>query len=164
MTALYVLAGQYRDLYDKLNDSELPDEVIADTLEAEGGELMDKGVNIGKLFRNMEAAAEQIKQAEQQMAARRKIIERRADRLKQYLHENMERAGISKIESPWFVISIKNNPESVCVDDESSIPRDYFKEIPATFQLDKTLVKQAIKDGYTVPGAHLERGTRVEIK
>jgi len=77
---------------------------------------------------------------------------------------NMEVAGISKIECPWFVVSIAQNPEAVTVDDEDAIPRDYFKEIPASFVLDKVLLKQAIKDGYTVPGARLTRGTSLRIK
>jgi hypothetical protein len=76
----------------------------------------------------------------------------------------MEIAGIQKIECPWFVITLAQNPEAVTVDDESLIPRDYFKEIPATFHLDKALLKQAIKDGYAVPGAHLSRGTSLRIK
>lgn len=164
MTALYELATSYRAMADKLNDLDLPPEVIADTLEAESGDLMEKGTNVAKMFRNLESMAEQIKVEEERLAARRKAIENRAASLKQYLHSNMEKAGISKIESPWFVISIKQNPESVAVEDEDSIPRDFFKEIPATFKLDKVLVKTALKDGYNVPGCHLQRGTRLEIK
>ena len=164
MTALYELASSYRALADQLHDLDLPEEVIADTLESEAGDLMEKGTNVAKVFRNMESMAAQIKEAEAQMAARRKAIEKRAASLKEYLKTNMEKAGISKIESPWFCISIKQNPESVQVDDEASIPRDYFKEIPVSYQLDKTVVKQAIKDGYEVPGCHLSRSTRLEVK
>lgn len=164
MNSLYELAGEYRAISDKLHDLDLPEEVIADTLEGLGGDLQEKSVNVAKYFRNLEAMADQIKQAEAQMASRRKAIEKRASSLKQYLQANMERAGITKIESPWFVVSIKKNPDAVQVDDESLIPRDYFKEIPASYQLDKTLVKSAIKDGYEVPGCHLASGTRIEIK
>ena len=164
MNSLYEMAVEYRAISDKLHDLDLPEEVIADTLESIGGDIQEKSVNVAKYFRNLEAMADQIKQAEAQMSARRKAIEKRASNLKQYLLTNMERAGISKIESPWFVISIKQNPESVIVDDESAIPRDYFKEIPASYQLDKALVKSAIKDLHDVPGCHLERGTRIEIK
>ena len=164
MTALYELATSYRALADKLNDLDLPEEVVADTLEAESGDLMEKGVSIAKMFRNMNALALQIEEAEAEMYARRKAIQKRAASLKEYLKANMEKAGITKIDSPWFSISISQNPEAVTVDDESLIPRDYFKEIPATFQLDKNLVKVAIKDGYEVPGAHLSRGTNLRIK
>ena len=76
----------------------------------------------------------------------------------------MERAGITKIESPWFVVSIKNNPASVKIDDEWLIPCDYMREIPARFEPDKKMIKSAMDEGYQVPGCYIERGTRLEIK
>lgn len=164
MQPLYQLATEYRALSDRLHDLDLPDDVIADTLEAEAGDIEVKATNVAKVFRNLEAMAKQIKEAEQQMAERRKALEKRSERLKAYLHNNMERAGISKIDSPWFCISLKKNPAAVVIDDESSIPADYLREIPATFQPDKALIKQAISDGFDVPGCHLAQGTRLEIK
>ena len=164
MTALFILAQEHRALADKLHNLDLDDQTIADTLEAEGGDLVEKGKNVAAVFRNLESDAKQIKEAEQQLAERRKAIEKRAESLRNYLKTNMEVAGITKIECPWFVVSIAQNPEAVTVEDESLIPRDYFKEIPATFQLDKAMVKQAIKDGFTVPGVRLSRGTSLRIK
>lgn len=164
MTALFILAAEHRALADKLHDLDLDDQTIADTLEGESGDLIEKGKNVAAVFRNLESDAKQIKEAEQQLAERRKAIEKRAESLKQYLKTNMELSGIQKIECPWFVITLAQNPEAVTVDDETMIPRDYFKEIPASYQLDKSLVKQAIKDGFEVPGAHLSRGSSLRIK
>lgn len=164
MTTLYELSANFRAMSDRLHDLDLDDQTIADTLEAESGDLMEKGTNVAKVFRNMEALAEQIKQAEQQMAARRKALEKRAASLKQYLHENMERAGISKIESPWFVVSIRKNPASVVIDAESQIPAEYMREIPARHEPDKQAIKSAIQCGQDVPGCHVEQSTRLEIK
>lgn len=164
MKPLYQLAAEHRELADRLHDTDLDEQTILDTLEAEAGDLIEKGTNVAKVFRNLEAMAAQIKEAESAMAARRKSIEKRAASLKSYLHTNMEKAGIHKIECPWFVVSLKKNPASVVIDDESSIPADYMREIPAALQPDKALIKQAITDGYDVPGCHLQAGTRLEIK
>lgn len=164
MTALFQLAAEHRALSDKLHDLELDDQTILDTLESESTDLIEKGKNVAAVFRNLESDAKQIKEEEQRLAERRKAYEKRAESLKNYLKTNMEVAGIQKIECPWFVISIAQNPEAVTVDDESLIPRDYFKEIPVSYVLDKSLLKQAIKDGYTVPGARLIRGTNLRIK
>lgn len=164
MTALFILAQEHRALADKLHDLDLDDQTIADTLEGESGDLVEKGKNIAAIFRNLESDAKQIKEAEEQLCARRKAIERRAERLKEYLKTNMEISGIQKIECPWFVVSLRNNPESVVIDDETLIPRDYLREIPARFEPDKTLCKAAIKDGFDVPGVHLERKTSLVIK
>ena len=164
MTALFILAAEHRALSDKLHDLDLDDQTILDTLEGESTEIVEKSKAVAAVFRNLESDAKQIKEAEQQLEERRKAYEKRAESLKNYLKTNMEVAGIQKIECPWFVITIAQNPEAVTVDDESAIPKDYFKEIPATLQLDKTLVKQAIKDGFDVPGARLTRGTSLRIK
>jgi hypothetical protein len=77
----------------------------------------------------------------------------------------MQAANITKIESPYFTLSIAKNPESVIVDCDTIIPADYFRqpETPPPV-LDKTLVKKAIKDGFEVPGCHLESGVRLSIK
>lgn len=164
MTALFILAAEHRALSDKLHDLDLDDQTILDTLEGQSGDLIEKGKNVASVFRNLESDAKQIKEAEQQLAERRKAIEKRAESLKQYLKANMEISGIQKIECPWFVVSIKQNPEAVTVDDEEAIPRDYFKEIPVSYQLDKTMVKQALKDGFDVAGVRLTRGSRLDIK
>jgi hypothetical protein len=164
MTALFILAKEHRALADKLHDLDLDDQTISDTLEGESGDLVEKGKNVAAVFRNLESDAKQIKEAEQQLAARRQAIEKRAESLKQYLKTSMEMAGIQKIECPWFVVSIAQNPESLTVDDESLIPADYFREIPASREIDKNLVKAAMKAGFDVPGAHLSRGTSLRIK
>ena len=164
MTALFVLAKEHRDLSNKLHDCDLDEQTILDTLEGESGDLIEKGKNVAAVFRNLESDAKQIKEAEQQLAERRKAIEKRAASLKEYLKTNMEVAGIHKIECPWFVVSIAKNPEALIVDDMEAIPRDYLNEVPASFVIDNARIKQALKDGYTVPGARLTRGTSLRIK
>ena len=164
MTALFILAQEHRALSDKLHDMDLDEQTVLDTLEGESTDVVEKSKAVAAIFRNLESDAKQIKEAEQQLAERRKAYEKRAESLKNYLKTNMEIAGIQKIESPWFVISIAQNPEAVTVDDESLIPRDYFKEVPVSFVLDKNLLKSAIKDGYEVPGARLTRGTSLRIR
>ena len=164
MTSLFNLAAEYKSVSDKLHDSDLDEQTIADTLEGMAGELEVKATNVGFVIRNLDSMAEQIKQAEESMAKRRKAMENRAKWLKSYLLQNMLATGKTKIESPYFVISVRNNPESVVIDAESQIPDDYFREIPATFEPNKQAIKQAIQDGFTVPGVHLARTQSLQIK
>ena len=98
------------------------------------------------------------------MSKRRKALENRSKWLKSYLLQSMLATGKSKIESPYFVISVRNNAESVVIDAESQIPDDYMREIPATYEPNKQAIKQAIQDGFTVPGAHLARTQSLQIK
>lgn len=164
MGSLYELAGEYARISEHLHDLDMPDDVIRDTLESYAIDLNTKAQNVCKVIRNLESDAKSIKDEEERLKARRQAIEKRTDSIKRYLKDNMITAGIEKIESPWFVISVRNNPESVVVDAESQIPQDYMREIPAKYEPDKELIKRAIKDGYQVPGCHLERKKSLVIK
>lgn len=162
---LYQLTDNYREALDVLTDPEadLPIEAINDTLEALEGELEDKAINVTKFLRNMEATAEAIKAAEADMAKRRKALENRVKWLKDYLKTNMEACDISKIECPYFKLSIQKNPPAVNILDEVAIP-EQFKEKVVTWKIHKNAIKDALKAGNNVPGAKLVSGTRLIIR
>jgi len=118
---------------------------------------------VAKFMQNLDAAAKAIKEAEQQMARRRKAIENRARWIRDYLKTNMEAAGITRIDSPWFSLAIQKNPPSVDVLDESALPDDFKTEV-VTVKIDKAAIKEALKDGEDVPGAVLRQGTRLAVR
>jgi hypothetical protein len=167
MTAitLYELAAEFRATADQLADLDLPPEVVADTLESISLPLEQKAVQVAAFARNLEATAEQIKAAEKQMADRRKSMESRAKWLRDYLMRNMQACGIEKIEHPLFRLAVRENPPAAVIDSEQQIPLDYIRQPEAPPPvLDKALIRKALMDGFDVPGAHLERGMRLEIK
>lgn len=162
---IYEIAQEFREVCNVLMDSGVDEQTLADTLEGEMWALEVKAQNYGFVIRNLEATAEAIKEAEQRMAARRKSIESRASYLLERLKTGMEIAGVSKIESPYFNITIKNNPPSVDVFEPELVPCELYKYPPAPAPYpDKTAIKAAIKEGKEVPGAMLVQGTRLEIK
>ena len=164
MSNLFEIATAYRALAEKLHDTDLPDEVIEDTLESASGDLVEKLTNIGFVIRNIDAEVSAMKDAEEKISSRRKAKENRIARLKAYALANMLATGKTKIESPYFVMGLRNNPESVVIDAESQIPADYMREIPASYSPDRILIKKAIQDGYEVPGCHLTRTQSLQIK
>lgn len=165
MTALYVLAQEYRAAAEKLADLDLDPQTVKDTLDGMSGELEVKASATAAVIRNMEALASQIKDAEKQMAERRKAIESRAASLSAYLLANMAHAGIHAVETPHFAIKVKTNPPSVEVYDEKLIPGEFMRQpaIPAPAP-DKTAIKAALQKGIDIQGARLVQGSRVEIK
>lgn len=163
--ALYQLADLYLADLKQLEDLDLDDQTVADTLEGLSGELEVKATNVAMFCRNLEASAEAIKNAETVMANRRKAIERRAERIRQYLKENMERTGILKIEGPHFALAIKKNPPAVVIEDDAQIPECFMvKPEPPKPYPDKKAIAAEIKGGGAVPGAFLSQGTRLDIK
>lgn len=163
MPSLYVLSNQYKAIESKLIDMDIDQQTIDDTLESVAGEVEEKATNVAMVIRNMEAFIEQMKEAERQMQERRKAYERRAERINDYLLENMKRTGITKIESPYFTVSRKNNPPSVVIDDEGELDGKWWKH-KTIASIDKSSIKLALQSGELVPGARLESGERIEIK
>jgi len=115
--------------------------------------------------RNLEASAESIKAAEKQMAERRKAIEAKAERIRNYLKDNMARTGITKIDCPYFALSLRNSPPAVEVINADEIPAQYFDipEPPAPV-LNKNRLKDDLKNGVIVEGARLTQGSYLQIK
>lgn len=165
MTALFDIAREYREAADKLADLDLPPEAIEDTLESLSGDLEAKAQNTAFVIRNLEASAAAIKEAEAQMAARRKAIENRAARVRDYLLANMMVAGIQKIECPYFRMSVRDNPPAVEIYEPGLIPAEYMRQPePPPPSPDKTAIKEALRAGVDVPGCKLTIGKRLEIR
>ncbi len=163
--SLYQLTNEYQLIQMKLLESDFDEQTIADTLEGASGDIEAKSINVAMFIRNLETSAEAIKQAEKEMADRRKAIEKKADSIKQYLKDNMQRCGITKIESPYFALTIKKNPPSVVIDDVGAIAGELYvyPDAPSPYP-DKKAIAELLKAGKEVNGAHLEQADRLDIK
>lgn len=164
MTALFEIAAAYRADAAKLADLDLDDVTLADTLQGLSGDLEVKAQNVVMFAKNLEATAIAIKEAETQMAARRKAIENRAAGLRSYVLTSMQVAGVTKIECPYFRVAVQNNPPSVDVYEPGLVPSEFMKQKPPPPpEVDKTAIKEAIKAGREVPGAKLSVGQRLVV-
>lgn len=169
MTSLYLLTDQLRELQALAeSDTDIPDEVLRDTLEGLQGELQIKATNVAMFVRNQEALADAIDAAAKTMKERAARVRRRADSVTAYLLGNMMAAGVTRIESPQLVLAVKKNPPAVIVESVDTIPAAYFDTDPPPPppppKLNKKRVADAIKGGTDVPGCRLEQGHRLEIK
>jgi len=162
---LYEISHDYLKALDLFTDPEadIPLEAALDTLEGIEDQLQDKAVNVAKFMQNLEATAKAIKEAEQQMARRRRAMENRVRWLRDYLKYSMEAAGVTKIESPWFRLAVQKNPEAVEITNEAVVPADYKSEV-VTVRIDKATIREALKSGIEVPGAVLTQGTRLAVR
>lgn len=160
---LYKLADEYLAVATMLADSELSDTVIADTLEGASGDIEEKSWNTAALILQFEGEAAVIREAEQRMSTRRKSLERRVEWMRDYMLVQLIRTGISEIESPEFVIRVRDNPPKVILDDEDVIPKAYLQKETVITVL-KAEIRKTLIEGKSVAGAHLEREKRLTIK
>lgn len=164
-TPLYELVRYQHELAALADSGEVPPEQIADTINALEGDIQTKAVDVAAFTRNLEATAEAVREAAKQMLSRADRIEKRAESIRAYLLFNLQTAGITKIESPWFTLSIRKNPPAVVVDDESLIPQEFIVQPPPPApRPDKTAIARALKAGADVPGCRLFQNERLEVK
>ena len=139
-----------------------------DTLDSMEQELARKAENVAVYIKNMESEAKTLKAEEDKLKARRQAKENAAKRMREYLMDCMKQANISKIDEPRAVISLRNNPESVEISDETEFigwaaDHDEYLRYKAP-EINKTAVKNALKSGVEIPFAALTRSQSLTIK
>lgn len=164
---LYELANDYLALINAIENDELPEEAIADTLEAIESCIEEKADSIACLMKNLDAECKAIKAEEERLAERRKAKEKSIERMKQYLSESLQSAGIDKVETARNRITFRKS-ESVEVDEDAFIKwaevnRDDLLTYSAP-KVNKTEVKKALKSGAEIVGAELRINQNIQIK
>lgn len=162
---LYDLTSEYMDLLAMLEDPDMDEEVLADTLEAIGGELEIKADGYARVMRQMDADAKAIKAEEERLYNRRKSLENRSAWLKQRLQSVMEVTGMRKFKTELFSFGIQKNPASVVIDEQyiENIPKEYL--IAQEPKIDRQKLKEDLKAGKDLEGiAHLEQTESLRIR
>lgn len=165
MSSLYEISSQYQQAFLALAEIEDGNEqLVADTLEGIEGEFSLKATNVTAYLLNLDAEADQIKQAEERCKARRKAIEARADALRSYLLRNMQACGITEIKATdgSFRARLMAGRESVKIDNESLIPLD-CKRTKTVTEPDKPEILKRCKAGESIPGASIVRNSTLKI-
>ena len=93
MSSLYELKEEYLKLFDMIDSGEYSEDTLKDTLEAIGAEFEEKADNIACFIKTLNADSDAIKAEADSLTERARAKKAKADRLKQYLFENLVAAG-----------------------------------------------------------------------
>jgi hypothetical protein len=144
------------------DDGEIPPELLV-CLEEAGGDFDSKLADCCRVVRAMDGWATAARAEAEFYRDKASRAEKAGERLKAYMKTEMERSGLkSRRVNDLFTVAIQSNPEAVVVDNIDAVPPE-FDAVPAR-RLVMDAVKQAIKSGREVPGAHLHRGTHLRIR
>ncbi len=127
MSSLYELKDEYLQLLNMLEDPEIEDQVVFDTLEGIDYELEIKAENYAKIIRELEGTVEVIKAEQKRLADKKAKLESNVKKLKDNLQEAMLATGKTKFKTDLFSFSIQKNGGAlpVVVDVETSeLPDD----------------------------------------
>lgn len=167
MATLYELQGEYLQLLNMLEDPEIEDQVVLDTLEGIDFELEIKAENYAKIIRELEGTVEVIKIEQKRLADKKSKLEANVKRLKDNLQEAMTATGKTKFKTDLFSFAIQKNGGAlpVVVDVETAeLPDELVQitekpDLKAIGELLKTDPKKAAKYAH-----YGERGESLRIK
>lgn len=163
---LYELANDYLALLQAIENDEIPEECIADTLEAIKGEIEIKADNIACMLKNTEAEIKAFKEEEARLAERRKVKEGVYESCKKYLSDMLLRANVLNVETTRNRIGFR---KSEAVEIDESFVAWAKEECPCLLtyaepKANKTEIKKALKGGQSIEGAKLVVNQNIQIK
>lgn len=153
---LYQIVEEHRKALDVLNSMEdIDQQIIADSMAALDDQLESKVISCAKYLKGIEADATAIKEAEQRMATRRRVLENRISSFKEYIRSAMVSCELMAVKDVELPVKL-TKPQKVVVIEEESALSDKFVRLERKPL--KTEIKNALKAGQLVAGAHLEDG------
>lgn len=163
MAKLYELAEGYKNIQALLDNPDIPEEIVIDSLTSINEDFEDKAESIAKLLKSMEADVKAFKEEEIRLSSRRKALENRIGGLKTYLESYMRSVDKPKFKGKLFTFSIQKNKPSVDISNIESIPIEYI-EVEEVKKVDKKKILADIQEGKEVPGASVKVSESLRIR
>ena len=166
--SLYEITGDYIRLIDAIEAGEIPEEAIADTLEAVNGAWDERADAVLSAVKNYRAECEAIRNEEKALAERRKRKEKVIERLEGYFTDSLYRVGRTNYESARHNVRFTTSSAVVVKDIDALIkyakknaPDAIVKKVEVS--ANKDVLKKLLKAG-DVPGVELEIRSNFQIK
>ena len=137
-----------------LEDLDIPEDQIADTLDGAKGEFKLKAERVGKFMANLDADIEAIQHEVKRLNNRISAMRNRKESIREYLRQNMAATGITRISCPLFTITLSEGRNMAVIENEAELPEDYIR-VKAVRSVDKKMVLEDLKAGEEIPGAVL---------
>lgn len=173
---LYEIPYVYDSIFESLDETGEITEDIQKQLDDIKEELQRKVENICLFILDLKQDAEVVDGEIKRLQARKKAFENKAEMLKNYLLNTLQKLGMRKVQTATVTAYVQNNPPSVQV--LGDIPAEYRvatlslpgDRVPveleryAIYAPDKTKIKETIKAGKEVPGAELFQDVSLRIR
>lgn len=165
--SLYSLTDECRNLYDALMASadEETGEVdisLVNALAERQEAWEDKAVAVACVYRSLDEDASRVGREIERLTAMKKRLERERDRVKEGLSAAFTALGVEKVKGMYADISFRASEQTI-IDNADAVPEEYMT-VKTTYTPNKTAIREAIKAGKEVPGAHLEQKKNFQIK
>lgn len=153
--SLYDLTVEFMTIAQQLEEMEIDEQTMSDTLEGLSLPLEEKAENIIKYAKNIEAMAEARKKEAARLNELAAKDLKKAQSLLNYLDQNLKMLNKSKLTAGVFEIKYRKGSEVVEIDVDK-LPKEYY--VPQEPKpMGKTELKKLLKDGQVIEGVTLVR-------
>lgn len=164
-TTLYELTSSWLELYDMMDNPELDEDAVLDTIEAIDEEIEIKADGYAKIIAQLNCDVEGLKTEIDRLTARKKTIENNIDRLKYNLKLSMEQTGKTKFSTDLFSFNIVKNGGKKPIELDVSVDELPNDLVVVTEKPDMDAIAAFIEANPKTSIAHFkERGTHLTIR
>lgn len=165
---LYEIADQYQQMLTEMEEYDLPEEVILNTMECIQDTADDKIDAIASIIKNLTGDIRALKEEAAALTARAKTKQNNVDRLQQYLTNYLPMIGYADkpFENNHHKVSFRKSkqvevlPEFIKWAEQNAEDLLRYKEP----EPDKTKIKEAINAGEELPFAQIVERKNLQIK
>lgn len=137
-------------------------------LVAREDEFDIKAENVAQYIKNLNVESTALGDEIKKLQARKRSKDNKIKSMKEYLKNCMLQTGRDKIETSKVKLSIRNNAESVLIDDEKKFIEEYSDTHKEYFkfkaEINKTDIKKILQSGKIIDGAKLVRDKSLLVK
>lgn len=158
---LYRLTANYAAL---LAAAEAGEDITA-ALAALDDAIEAKAIGIVKVLATLEADGVAAGTEEARLAKRRKAAENAVERLREYIKQCMQAAGIVRVKTAAFSITLSDGKPRVEVHDLAKLPPELTRVVPETRVPDKAaILDEYTRDGVIPPGCDIVQTKALRVR
>lgn len=157
---LYELSDMYLNLLSQSEDFD--EQLFNDTLESIDDAYLDKLESTAKVIQMIDGNISIIDNEIKRLSNKKKSMINSKARLKEYMQQEMEKTGKTKLKGELFNFNIQNNPVSVDIINEDIISKEYLVEQQP--KIDKKMIIEDLKNGKVINGAELKQTKSLRIR
>lgn len=158
---LYKMTTEYLELLSLLEDPDVSEETIRDTLTMVLEDIGDKVEDYGKVLKQMEADRDALKAEKMRLAARQQAIENGIERLRDGIKSAMLITNQKKLKTGLFTFGLTTRKKLVLDVDEEAVPWEFAK---VTVKPDTKKITEAMNKGDDIDWAHFEEAESLTVR
>lgn len=161
LTNEYLLLKQTLDsLFSEDDDQDVNLQPLFDSIDLE---FSSKVLSYANYLNQLKAESDLLKNREKSIYDRRSAINKKIEKIEQYIIFNMEAKGEQKIKGLDYIVSLSKNPGSLSITNENKIPDEYIS-YETVKSINKKKLKEDLNDGLYIDGAEIIKSVSLRIK